>query len=91
MPGLEPGIQFLSEDVDGRASPAMEMIANNRHSMRATLGWNDGLITRILGPRPYRLSVENVSQSFSDFASMPFLNQRTRCSLVPWVKLSGTA
>lgn len=37
-----------------------------------------------------RSSVANVSQSRMSLACMPVLNQRTRCSDVPWVKLSGT-
>src|SRR5262245_66493139 len=40
--------------------------------------------------RPQSWSALNVSQSWRSLASMPFLNQRTRCSELPWVKASGT-
>lgn len=44
--------------------------------------------------RPWRTGSQtrdgvNVSQAFKSPVSRPRLNQRTRCSELPWVKLSG--
>jgi hypothetical protein len=51
-----------------------------RHESRAYSGQD----------RPYKSLAENVSPWRISPVLYPFMNQRMRCSLVPWVKLSGT-
>lgn len=40
-------------------------------------------------PRGYSLSTQKVSQADNSPCCNPLRNQRTRCSELPWVKLSG--
>ena len=91
QPGGEPALALRTGAVreafghHGAAVGALQCVVANA-GCGAVGGPAGGTVT----DRAYRLRAAKVSQAFTLPFCRPLWNQRWRCALVPWVKLSGT-